>query len=345
MLNKVKDGIKGAVGEVVLKDDVYDEFRYFSADGRDQDRYKFFRVSKTFFKVDKGEYAIVVNRLNPNNVQLLESGTYPISVFSKYIFVPRPEGPMYVDFTPSNEEDKKNYFTFTPGVVHADDDGKKYGQDEIFIDYKICLNWVDPLKYFYSANVMHNIQSTIVSLLRQFVSKKDKSELMSNKEMFDLKNIDPDNKLFELAWSYGLELSSFEVNNIKFSDAVQNAKNEAAVRFEEAKGRKKVAEIDRETAKINAEASVAGPKAVFDMAEEQGYDKYDSQVMTLQELYAQREIAKTAKNVFLNAGSSNHSDARSQALMYGGISNREMFEQDDEDYAEEYVEQPKRRKR
>ena len=36
MLNKVKDGIKGAVGEVVLKDDVYDEFRYFSADGRDQ---------------------------------------------------------------------------------------------------------------------------------------------------------------------------------------------------------------------------------------------------------------------------------------------------------------------
>ena len=90
---------------------------------------------------------------------------------------------------------------------------------------------------------------------------------------------------------------------------------------------------------------MAGPKAVFDMAEEQGYDKYDPQVMTLQELYAQREIAKTAKNVFLNAGSSNHSDARSQALMYGGISNREMFEQDDEDYAEEYVDQPKRRKR
>ena len=318
----------------VLIDDTYDGFKELVNDGRDQSRYTNFRVSNFlglfgFMKVEKDELAIVVDRVDPDKVEVLGTGLYPITIKKKFLYVPHPpKTPIIVDFVPKNEEDKKMNFTFTPNWGGD----LKDGQDEVFIDYRLHLRWSGDyerdkdrriakleesvLRYYYTVNPMQNIQATIVSLLREFVSKSGKSELVASG--ISLEKVDPNSRLRNLAHEYGLEVVDFDVKNIKLSEAVQEAKNKAAASIEEAAGRREVAKIDKETAKINAKAGTAGFKEGVKFATEKlGFSKEDPRTLYLLKLLNDKELAKTAKAYIVNGSDNGRMNLDSWLALYG----------------------------
>ena len=301
-------------GENVLVDQKYDGFAPFVLDGRDQSRYMYYRTG-IFCSVQADEYAIVMNKLNPSrrDIRLLEPGFHKINpVFEKFIYVPNPYGPSVIDFKPLNDQDKKENFIFTPGMLIKSGDMDDTSQDEIYIDYKVEVKLIDPIRYLNSSRVIQNLKFTIVSILREYVARSRKEDLFSGFSRLDINHLDPRGKLKAFEYKFGLRVDSLGVNNIKLSEAVQKAKNESAVSKENIKK----AKYEREAAIIRAESDRAGFEKILEMAEEKGFNA--SQKIELLRFYTQGQFAKNPNaHVFIGSGNS-MMDPAMMLAMYGG---------------------------
>ena len=318
-------------GETVLADDKYDGFLPFANDGRKQDRYTHFRKGAVI-RVQPDEYAIVQNDLAPARykIQLLGPGFYWSNpLYEKFIYVPNPFGPVVIDFTPTSDRDKKENFTFTPNSASTRSDAD---QDEIYIDYKVEVRLLSPIKYYNSRNVIYNLKKSIVTVLKTYVSDKDRQTLFTSGNL-DLEKVDPQGILKSYRTKYGLDVISLGINNVKLSESLQKAKNETAVSKE---GIKK-AKYDKKIAEINAEASIYGYKSILDLAAKRGLN--NDQAVSLAGLYTNKEIAKNSNaHVFLNTANtgnaSNQLDPNILYALYGGAAGRKFIQEEVEDDSE-----------
>ena len=301
----------------VLLDEVYDGFDYFANDGKDQSRYKYFRTGP-FAWPQADEYVLIVDRLNPDrsNVKLEEGGFTPLGPNfwrKKFIYVPNPYGPMVIDFKPKDDNDRKENFSFTPGISTSID-GES--QDEITVDYRVSLKWVNPVKYFYTPRVIPTLQATIVGIIREYVASHDKNSLFTDFSKLGLEELDPNGKLKTFKEDYGLKVLSLEVNNIKLSEAVQSAKNESAV----AKEGVKKAKYEAEAIKTKASAELGMFRDILTTGLKKGLTPEQS--VDFVEQYVKYKAAQNPNsNMFIGFGNGSSSN-QINPMLYSQLASR-----------------------
>lgn len=324
--------------ENVLMDQKYDGFEKFVLDGRDQSRYQYFRRG-VICKVDKGEFAIVVNELSPSGpkgVRLVGPGWHLIDpVFEKFIYVPNPEGPVVLNFKPYDDQDKKMNFTFTPGMFSNSDDINDADRDEVTLDYKVKVQLVDPIRYFYNREVIQNLRAEVVSILREYVAKSNKKDFFGRFSNLSLNVLDPTGRLREYERKYGLKVIKLDVDNIKLSDAVQEARNASAVKNEEINQ----ARYDLEKSKIEAESEMQFYLKIFEMAKNKGLNT--AETLEFMNLCIQGRSAKNP-NAHVFIGSRGMNDYAMMLAMYGGsrLGNSDNSNVIDAQYSEEFDKAP-----
>ncbi len=320
MSKKTKENNSGNI----LLDEVYDGFDYFANDGKDQDRYKYFRTGP-FAWPEADEYVLIVDRLNPDrsNVELKPAGFTllgPGFWHKKFIYVPNPYGPMVIDFKPKDDNDRKENFSFTPGMNSLSDTDS---QDEITVDYRVSLKWVNPVKYFYTPRVISILQATIVSIIREYVASHDKNSLFTDFSKLGLEELDPHGKLKTFKEAYGLKVLSLEVNNIKLSDAVQEAKNASAV----AKEGVKKAKHEAEAIKIKSNAELNMFRGILDAGLKKGLSPEQS-VDFVSQFAAYKASQNPNSNMFFGFGS--NSNNQINPMLYAQLASRGKIDNQDD---------------
>lgn len=274
--------------------------------GKDLEDFKYFSKKPIVF-VPENEKILIRRVLNPKREFYRVEGPgrhYLTPGLEEYIRVPNPANSIVIDPHQSSESDKKENFTFIPGIVQENGEMsvKTAGDnDALYIDYKAFVRIVDPIQLFNSANVVTNLIKELVTIIREFVASHSKIDIMTNFSKYKIEEFDMNNRLKGFKNKCGLEIEAISVNSVKETDEVIEARNKVAIekqRLEQARAKRKV---KREETKADLERY----RALIKMFSNEGLTKEDisflaSMYMKLDSVNALKESDKA--NVFLSMG-------------------------------------------
>ena len=215
-------------------DEELEDFKYFS--------------KRPFIIVPPNEKILIRRVLSPGreNVRIEGPGRHYLTPgLEEYIRIPNPANSIVIDPHQVSEADKRENFTFIPGLAL---DNTKGQNDELYIDYKVFVKIADPIQLFYSANVVNNLIKDLVSIIREFVANHTKEEILTDFGKYKIADFDKNNKLDNYKSKCGLEIEAISVNAVNESREVQEARNKVAVerqKIEQAKARKEVKRIEK----------------------------------------------------------------------------------------------------
>ena len=297
-----------------------------------EDLEKFMYFSKTpLVFVPENEKILIRRVLNPKREFYRVEGPgrhYLKPGLEEYIRVPNPANSIVIDLHQVSEEDKKENFTFIPGIASGNTNGEN---DALYIDYKAFVKIVDPIQLFNSANVVNNLIKELVSIIREFVAEHSKIEIMTNFSKYKIEDFDKNNRLKGFKNKCGLEIEAISVNSVKETDEVIEARNKVSVekqKLEQAKARRKVR---REETKADLERY----KAMVEMYSGMGLPESDiaflaSIYMRMDGINAVKESDKA--NIFLGMGDSmNMNPASFFAMQAAANSNKHQNKENFDD--------------
>lgn len=256
-------------GEAITVDKSFNGFDIFAIDGSDLDRYRHWQKGflGLFVKVNEAEQVVIRNWINPKveKVKVLDSGLHILwpPVIREYIFAPKPEAPVKIDYLPTNAEDEKKNFTFKAkykpkknekldSSVVVDDDGEL--KIYVTIDYVVDVTLVDPAVYIRNKSPLANLKSEIVGLIEGYTTNNYASYLIDHKNEINLDKIDPKGILKKFEIQNGLRVESLTFKRVDLPKAIMDVMEETAKKDFEIKKAHKEAEVKRVTAKGEADA-------------------------------------------------------------------------------------------
>ena len=277
------------------------------------EKFKYF-LKGPFRIVKPDQLLLVINVLNPtkSNTYVLKEGFHVLNpILEESILVPNPTNPIVIDYKPKDKEDRQDNFTFVPDYVSDDDQSEK---DEIYCDYKVSVRILNPIQYFYSSNGLEVLRATIVGVLREFIARKSKKEIMTKFSQFSINEIDSNHVLDDYRSKFGLDVVEIGFNSVKESDAVREARNKVTVerqKIKEEKAKAQSREIEalgRKKAKeIETSADVDRIKSIAEALDEKGLSNEDKAILLSDFIRgdAVRDLSKSDKaHVWFNFGES-----------------------------------------
>ena len=216
------------------------------------DDFKYFK-KVAFRSVKPDQKLLVRNIFSPGraNVRVLGEGLHFINpAYEESILVPNPSNDIVINYKYESEQDKSDNFTFIPAIGIDSGNSNSVGMDELYCDYKIAFKLSDPIQFFYSANVLENLRADLVGVLREFVARHEKRELVSKYSTYTIDDIDPMGKLRKYDRECGIRVVSVGFDSIKESKEVIDARNKIEVerlRAEQQKAKKEAKKIETET--------------------------------------------------------------------------------------------------